>query len=188
MRQDDDTAFADLIRDVSCGSQEAARELVEKYYPLVLKVVRRRLPRELRPVFDSIDFAQVAWNSVFRHRSQIGRLETKEAFARFLAAVASNKVTTEVRRRLKQEKHSFRRERALGTEPIDCEDSSPTPSQHAIAHEALSRILAKESERDQFIVHLRRLGYSTKEIGQRLGLNDGSVRRILGRIYRETSK
>jgi RNA polymerase sigma factor (sigma-70 family) len=185
MRNHDDAEFACLIREASAGSQIAAAELAERYYPLVMKVVRRRFPDELRTAFDSIDFAQLAWKSIFRCRSRIGQLETEEAFTRFLAAVAINKVNTE-KRRLRQQKHNVRRECTASVESIDYPDDCPTPSKHAIAKETLSQILENVSERDQLIIRLRRSGCTTDEIGKRVGLNGGSVRRILGRIGRET--
>jgi hypothetical protein len=43
-----DTDFADLLRLVREGSQDAARELVHRFEPQMLRVVCRRLPLALR--------------------------------------------------------------------------------------------------------------------------------------------
>ena len=53
-----ETEFADLMRLVREGSQDASRELVQRFGPHVLRVVRRRLHQSLRSKFDPCDFEQ----------------------------------------------------------------------------------------------------------------------------------
>src|SRR5262249_44175004 len=55
--------FAALMQRLAGGSQEAARELYDRYGPHIRRVVRRRLIPALRPKFDSIDFEQDVWKS-----------------------------------------------------------------------------------------------------------------------------
>ena len=103
---------------------------------------------------------------------------------RFLAAVAANKVRGEVRRRLHQQKHNVNRESPLDEEENYVAESVPTPSQVAIAREKWFSILENQPAHYQEVVKLRYLGNSAREIAGQLGLDEGSVRRILRRIFR----
>jgi len=181
--------FAHLMSLCREGSPEAARQLISKHGDLVLRVVRRHLPQLLRRTFDSEDFAQVAWHSVFRHRSRFDRFGTPREFLAFLTAVAANKVRMEVRRRCQQTKHNLNREQRL-TLAISRQSSArdATPSQLAIARETLSQALAGQPRLYQEIIHLRLLGVSSREIADRIGLNAGSVRRILRHVLKGVTR
>src|SRR5947209_4816813 len=47
--------FKNLMRRVQEGSEDAARELLDRYGEHILRVVRRKLSRQLRSKFDSVD-------------------------------------------------------------------------------------------------------------------------------------
>ncbi len=182
------TDFSQLIARVRAGSQDAAWELIAEYGDLVFRVVRRKLPPALRGMFDSQDFVQVAWGSIFRHRSRLDRFETPAEFTAFLGTVAANKVRLEIRRRLKQQKHNVNRERPLDSSVHHCAAKDPTASQVAIAQEEWSRLLADQPPHYQEIIHLRYLGHSTREIANRVGLDEGSVRRILRKLLKGVAR
>lgn len=128
----EEAAFGVLMSRVRDGSQEAAWELIGEYGDLVLRVVRKRLPHELRRAFDSADFVQVAWGTIFRHRSRLCRFDKPTEFVSYLAAVAANKVRTEIRRRLQQQKYNVNREQPLDQAEHSVVAAVPTPSQVAI--------------------------------------------------------
>ena len=176
--------FLGLIGRVRAGSQEAAWELIDEYGELVFRVVRKRLPQDLRRVFDSQDFAQLAWGSIFRHRSRLDRFKTPAEFTAFLAGVAANKVRMEVRCRCRQEKHNVNRERPFDSVAKDSAANGPTPSQVAIARETWFRLFENQPAHYQEIIRLRSSGHSTREIASRVGLDEGSVRRILRKVLR----
>ena len=178
---------AEFTRLLTClreGSEQAAWELLAEYGDLVFRVVRHRLPQDLRRAFDSQDFAQDVWASIFRHRSRLGRLETQGAFVAFLATVAANKVRLEIRRRLRQQKHNMNRERPFDSSVHYRAAGEATPSQVAIARERWCRLLEKQPPHYQEIIRLRCLGHSYREIAARVGLDDGSVRRVLRGMIR----
>ena len=127
-----ETSFARLISEVESGSQEASWELIATYSPFVFRVVRKLLPRQMRKAFDSADFVQVAWGTMFRHRSRLCRFETPAEFTAFLAAVTANKVRMEIRRRLYQQKHNITRDVSIGQAEEDGLSDEPSPSQVAI--------------------------------------------------------
>jgi RNA polymerase sigma-70 factor (ECF subfamily) len=180
----EEASFVVLMSQVRGGSQDAAWELIARYGDLVRRVVRKQLPRELRKAFDSDDFVQVAWGTIFRHRSRLCRFETSAEFVAFLAAVAANKVRGEVRRRLHQQKHNVNREHPLDQAEDHVVESVPTPSQVAIAREKWFRILENQPAHYQEVVKLRYVGHSSREIADRIGLDEGTVRRILRRIFK----
>lgn len=180
--------FSRLLADVREGSEQAAWDLLARYGDFVFRVVRQRLPEDLRRVFDSQDFVQVAWASIFRHRSRLSRFETPGEFVAFLAAVAANKVRLEIRRRLRQQKHTMNRDRPLDSSALYCAATQATPSQVAIARENWFRLLAEQPAHYRQIIRLRYLGYSFRDIAAQVDLDEGSVRRILRKMSRDLKR
>ena len=90
--------FANLMQRLRNGSEEAARELLDRFGSYILRVVRRRLSRELRSKYDSVDFVQAVWASFFAEDSQDRRFDHPDALIAFLATLAQNKVIDAVRR------------------------------------------------------------------------------------------
>ncbi len=182
MERDKASEFEQLIAQVQAGSEQAAYQLVSAYHRLVSRVVRRRLPGTLRRVFDSHDIVQVAWASVFRHRSRLDRFKTPEQFEAFLAAVAANKVALEMRRQFGQQKRNMNRDRPLDSAALVQGGQAATPSQVAMAREEFDQLLDKQPTRYREILRLRSEGYSSREIARRTGLHEGNVRRVIRRI------
>lgn len=180
--------FTAIIADIQNGSQQAAWDLVAEYGDLVMRVVRRQLPRHLRRVYDSRDFVQVAWKSVFRHRSRLSRFTTAEEFTAFLANVALNKVREEARRRLHQTRHGMTRDRSLETFGGDFAENAPTASQVAIARETWFQLLEKQPAPYREIVRMRYLGHSFQEIADRVGFDEGHVRRVLRKMFQKMTR
>jgi RNA polymerase sigma factor (sigma-70 family) len=177
-------AFAALISRVRDGSQEAAWDLIAQYGDLVLRVVRRQLPSDMRKVFDSEDFVQAAWGTIFHHRSRLSRFGEPTEFIAFLATVAANKVRMEIRRRLRK-KDMVSRERPLDQKARDMASGAATPSQVAIARERWFRLMQDQPTHYREVVRLKYLGYQSREIAARLNLDEGTVRRILRKVLRD---
>ena len=97
--------FEDLIALAGKGDEAAAQELLRCFEPHVRRIVRRRLPRVMRPKYGSVDFVQSVWKSFFpRLRNGELSFRTPEQLSQFLTQVASNKVVTEFRRRVAGQK------------------------------------------------------------------------------------
>src|SRR5687767_9227198 len=90
---DDTVNFQRLLRELQAGSQDAARELVSRYGKLVLRCIRHRLPRRVRPQYDSIDFAQLIWKSVFTDPDRLAELDSPDRFEGFLWGMVRNKIS-----------------------------------------------------------------------------------------------
>jgi RNA polymerase sigma factor (sigma-70 family) len=177
-------AFLDRIR---AGDELAARELLARYEAQVRLVVRRQLPKLLRSRFDSLDFLQSVWASFFRRlRAGPDQFEDPRYLVTFLARVARNKVVDQYRRAASY-KHDMRRE-----EPLSHGDSrerelaadQDTASEVAEAREAFDRLRELLPTDRREILGLKFEGLSTREIGERLGLSERTVRRALEDLRR----
>jgi hypothetical protein len=109
-----DDGFCDLMRRMGEGSEDAAWEFYQRYGGHVRRAVRRAMHRRLRPQFDSVDFAQLAWKSFFRMRDEAYEFESPQHAVKYLMALAKHKVQMEVRRQLSTQKHDLGREVPLG--------------------------------------------------------------------------
>lgn len=180
--------FAALMRGVREGSEEAAKQLVDRYGPRILWVVRKRLPPKLRSKFDSVDFQQDVWASFFAEQS--GKTFDKpEALAAFLAKMARNKVLMAVRQRRQLQKYNVDREQSLdGSAAFAAHGVAgpgPTPSQLAVAQEKWDQLLKDHPPRYQRILMLLRLGHTQVQISQELGVSERMVRRVIRKLLPE---
>jgi DNA-directed RNA polymerase specialized sigma24 family protein len=88
----------------------------------------------------------------------------------------------EIRRRCQQKKHNLIRERALESGVSHHAGTEPTPSEVAMAREKWFRLLDNQPSHYKEVVQLRYLGYSSPEIAEQVGVDEGTVRRILRKI------
>lgn len=173
-----------LLDEVHAGSEQAAWQLVREYSGHVLRVIRRALPKEIRSKFDSEDFAQEVWQSVFAERSRLREASDPESLVRLLAAVARNKVIDEFRRRLQTKKHGLQREQHLGDTGVGdgIPAVDPTPSEWIMAREKWDQLNQGLSVQEQQMLALRREGLTLDQIAERLGIGERTVRRLLRRL------
>jgi RNA polymerase sigma factor (sigma-70 family) len=177
-------AFLDRIR---AGDEEAARELLARYEAQVRLVVRRQIPRLLRSRFDSLDFLQSVWASFFvRLRAGPEKFEDPRYLVTFLAQVAKNKVVDQYRRAISR-KQDMQREESLSvgsSPPRELVADQDTASELAEANEAFSRLRDLLPVDRQEILTLKVAGLTSREIGERLGLSERTVRRALEELRR----
>jgi RNA polymerase sigma factor (sigma-70 family) len=186
---DNGASFCELMRRVHEGSDDAAWELVEHYGDAIRRAVRRTLNQRLRSKFDSLDFVQLVWNSLFRVRSKLRHFNRPEELAAYLVTMARNKVGMEVRKRLLTEKYNVNRECSLqelaGTERTELRDRQPGPLDVAIAREQWSRLLRGQPDHYRQIIHLRLQGHTYQDIAELLHLDECTVRRFVKRLLCE---
>jgi len=185
-----DFDFRDLMDQIRNGSEEAAWDLVDRYGERVRRAVRRSLNHQLRSKFDSMDFVQLVWSSLFRTRKQLTRFDQPDELAAFLVTMARNKVGMEVRRRLSTEKYNVNKEQSLEERRaevrMDAVDPQPPPIEVAIARERWHRIVENQPEHYRKIVELRLRGNTYQEIADELGIAESTARRVLQRLSRES--
>lgn len=178
--------FAYLMRLVCDGSDEAARELIDRYGEYVLRAVRRKLHQQLRSRFDSADFVQAVWASFFALPLSKYQFDRSEALVGFLIRVASNKVVEAVRQRLRTQKHNANRERPLEDltgHPIpNLIAREPGPEAVAIAREEWQSLLRDQPEHYREILTALGGGASQQEIATTMGINKSTVQRVIRKL------
>src|ERR1700674_2464513 len=129
----------ELIARARAGDQAAWEELFHTCYPKVIRVVRRKLDRPMRSLYDSTDFVSDVMKSLAANLDRLDFPSLSSLIA-FLAQAAEQKVIDEYRRRHTL-KRDITRERALvtanGTDfmPMSLASADPTASQGAQASE-----------------------------------------------------
>jgi RNA polymerase sigma factor (sigma-70 family) len=177
----------ELIARARAGDQAAWEELFQTCYPKVIRVVRRKLDRPLRSLYDSTDFVSDVMKSL---AANIDRLDFPSlgSLIAFLAQAAEQKVIDEYRRRHTL-KRDIKRERAMAgangndNRPIFLASADPTASQVAQAGEIRERLLAGQDESERTVIELRQLGYTNTEIAERTGWNIRKVQRFLKDLH-----
>jgi RNA polymerase sigma factor (sigma-70 family) len=171
-----------VLQQAHRGDPAAWEAIFRECYPKVRRVVRRKLNRSMRSLYDSTDFASDVMKSL---AANIGHLQfpSLDSLLAFLAHVAEQKVIDEYRRRHTL-KRDITRERPIlsGNEdagPVQVPSGDPTASQLAQANEVHERLLSGVDETQRTIIELRQQGYTTEEIAEKTGWNIRKVQRFL---------
>jgi RNA polymerase sigma-70 factor (ECF subfamily) len=165
------TTFADFIRRIRAGDDQAARELVERYEPVIRREVRLRLrdPR-LNSRFDWMDVCQSVLVSFFL-RAASGQYDLEEPgqLLKLLVVMTRHKLANQERRH-RAGQRDYRR-----LEPCDPADldgrplSQPSPSRLVAGRELLQEFRRRLSEEERELVDLRAQGCEWPEIAAKLG-------------------
>ena len=164
-------SFADFLRRVRRGDEQAAIELVQRYEPLIRREVRLGISdRRLNRAFDSIDVCQSVLASFFA-RAATGQydLESPEQLVRLLMSMARNKLASLARR-----EQRLRRDvrRVASTQPEDLEqvvDTEDSPSEIVLRRELIDRMRAELTDDERQIADLRVEGMGWDEVAELLG-------------------
>jgi len=185
-RQPSDNDSSGLFARARAGDQAAWEELFRTCYPKVVRVVRRKLDRPLRSLYDSTDFASDVMKSLMANLDRLD-FPSMDSLMSFLAQVAEQKVIDEYRRRHTL-KRDVSRERALVTDdgtdlrPLVLASADPTPSQVAQADEVRERLLAGQEEPERVVIELKMQNYSNAEIAVKTGWNLRRVQRFFEKL------
>jgi RNA polymerase sigma factor (sigma-70 family) len=178
--------FRDLLLLSRQGDQEATRELVERFWPHIKRIIRRKLRVYplLRRLFDSEDFAQTTMLEFFSKGLEQGRFETEQEMAAFLSEIAESSILGAARQYLDAQKRDLRRQ-----EPLP----SPALHQHELAARILSPAEAAEQAdewehllqglpaRYRMVLEMRRAGHTEPEIAQATEIPERVIRRFIER-------
>jgi RNA polymerase sigma-70 factor (ECF subfamily) len=162
--------FAEFIRRVRAGDQQAAQELVRRFEPLIRREIRLDMEdRRLARLFDSTDVCQSVLLSFFvRAAAGQYKLDRPEQLLKLLVTMARNKLASAARR-----EHSQRRDqrRATGnpTALDQVADTGPSPSQVVAGRELLDEFRRRLSAEEQQLSELRSQGLTWSAIARRLG-------------------
>ena len=167
----ENAVFADFIRRIRAGEDQAARELVEHYEPVIRREVRLRL-RDLRLAsrFDWTDICQSVMASFFA-RTAAGQydLEQPDQLLRLLVVMTRNKLTQQVRRH-RADRRDYRRLEARDPAYLNERSAAvPSPSRLVADRELLAELRRRLSEEERRLADLRAQGWEWAEIAARLG-------------------
>ena len=175
--------FSDFIRRVRAGDEEAARELVERYEPVIRREVRMRLR-------DPRLFSQLEWTDVcqsvmasFFVRAAAGQydLGQPEDVLRLLVVMTRHKLSNQ-RRRNQAERRDYRRLEACTPEFLDARsEQAPTPSRMVAGRELLEEFRRRLSDEERQVADLRGQGREWAEIAVELGGTPEARRKQLAR-------
>ncbi len=184
-----ESEFQALMQRLREGSEDAAWELVDQYVPHIYRAARRTLNRELRSEFDSHDFVQVVWASLFAQPSRLVQAEGPEQFIRFLVAMAQNKTIGEPLKPARTQEHDVTREQTIDRSTVKLSEQStsrePKPSQIAVAREAWHDLLAGQPSHYQDVIQLRLTGETYDSIARKLNISKRTVQRVLKRLLKK---
>ena len=177
-------AFLDRIR---AGDEQAARELLARYEAQVRLVVRRQLPRLLRSRFDSLDFLQSVWASFFvrfararsSSRTRVTSSRSSPRWRRTRSSTSTDAPSAGSRTCIARNRFA-----SAGRLPGSSIADQDTASELAEANEAFGRLRDLLPADRREILGLKVEGLSSREIGERLGLSERTVRRALEDLRR----
>jgi RNA polymerase sigma factor (sigma-70 family) len=185
---DEQLTFAEFVKRVRAGDQQAAAELVRRYEPLVRREVRLRLEDErLSRLFDSLDVCQSVLASFFV-RVAAGQYDLSQPgqLVGLLVKMARNKLASAARRQSAR-KRDHRRDGA-GEEVEQMAGHDPSPSRLLEGKELLEEFRRRLSEEERSLAELRHDGLAWEEIAQRVGGSAQARRMQLARAVDRVSQ
>jgi DNA-directed RNA polymerase specialized sigma24 family protein len=167
--------FADFLRRLRAGDEQAAADLVRRYEGVIRREARLQMtdPRLCR-LLDSIDISQSVLASFFA-RAAAGQydLDQPEDLLRLLVRMAHNKVASQARRQ-KARPADRRRVDAGALETIQTEDADPC--RLAIGRDLLAEVRRRLNAEERQVADLRSQGRSWPEVAAELGGSPDSWR------------
>jgi RNA polymerase sigma-70 factor (ECF subfamily) len=183
-----DNPFADLLRRIRAGDEDAAAELVHCYEPVIRREARLRLTDPgLTRLLDSSDVCQSVLLSFFV-RAAAGQYELTgpQDLVRLLVTMVRNKVASHVRK-LRRRPQDNRR--VPGAEALALVADDERPTQRLVARDLISAVLGQMSAEERHVAELRTQGYSWPEVGAALGggaeARRKQLERALDRVVRQ---
>lgn len=166
------------------GDDAATVTLLKAFEADVRMMVRHHLPKLMRRQFDSMDFVQEIWQSVFMGKANRADFVGPGHFRQYLVVVARNKVLEEYRHRTTKKVDLAREEpltvkRGSQTAAREVAAPGPSPSQVMQADECWDRLISGGNTRFTQVMGLRRESLTFKEIAERVGLRERTVRRVI---------
>ena len=185
----DDSTFAEFLRRIRAGDEQAAAELVRRYESAVRVEVRMRLAdSRLRRILDTMDICQSVLASFFV-RAALGEydLEKPGHLIKLLAGMVCKKVAFQVRKH-----HAQRRDCRLVAdtppEGLETPASGASPSRLAAGRELLDEVRRRLTAEERQLADLRAEGHQWAEIAARLGGSPKARCKQLARAARRVGR
>src|SRR5262249_41563178 len=175
------SSFAEFLARLRNQDDTAARELFERFAHQLIALAHRHIGAGLRHKVDPEDVVQSAYKSFF-FRYGAGKLDVVNwnSLWGLLTLITVRKCAeraayhrAECRDSAREMSASQRDEAAPWQEPFGRE---PTPLEAAVLTETIEQLLAGPDEEERGILQLSLQGYTTREIAERLGRAERTVR------------
>jgi RNA polymerase sigma-70 factor (ECF subfamily) len=181
-------SFAELLRAVRAGNQEAAAELVRRYEPAIRRVVRLRLgDARVRRLVDSQDICQAVLGSFFV-RAAMGQydLDSPEQLLKLLMTMARNKLAKQVQQQ-RAARRDVRRVSSADAATEKLPAAAASPSKQFEAKELMEQVRRRLTDEEWQLAEQRNQGYGWAEIAARLGGNADALRIKLARAVKRVT-
>jgi RNA polymerase sigma-70 factor (ECF subfamily) len=177
-------SFANLMARLRSGDDEAAREVFERFVRKLVVLARNQFDAAMRRKVDAEDVVQSAYKSFFVRYGE-GKLEVQDwgNLWGLLTLITLRKCLDQVAYH-RAERRNVRREAnaqpgAEGAEPWwQAVSREPTPEEAMMLAETIEQQLRDLPVLERPIFELSLQGYTAREIADRLGRAERSVRRL----------
>ena len=169
--------------DGFAGENQASRDLVERYQPVIRREVRESLrDSRLRRLFEWTDISQLVMGSFFAGAAA-GRydLEKPDNLIRLLVNMTRRNLAKQVRRN-RAARRDYRRLQLCDLASLDGRPAeTPDPCQLTCGRELLEAYRSRLSEEERGLADLRSEGWGWAEIAAKLGGTPQARRKQLAR-------
>lgn len=167
--------MATCLARVRDGDEAAARGLVEKLWPLVIKIVRSHLPRRT----GEEDLAQEIFLKIFSRLAQYQERDGKP-FAHWVSRVAVTTCLDALRAEKRRPEWRFAdlgEQEAMWLEHMTADESDEAPVDRLAARELMTKLMQTLSPDDRLVINLLDLEQrSVQEIGELTGWGASKVK------------
>lgn len=179
-------SFADFLKQLKEGDDDAARRLLERFARQLVALARRRVDGRFKHKVDPEDVVQSAYKSFF-YRYAEGNIDigSWNGLWGLLTIITVRKCMERVAYHRAEKRDATREVSASQRDPassLDMLSREPTPTEAVELTETVDRLLAGLSEPERLIVELSLQGYSTREISKRLNRAERTVRLLRERV------
>jgi len=185
-------SFADFLKRLKAGDDEAARQILERFARQLIAMARRRVDGPLKHKVDPEDVVQSACKSFF-YRYSDGNFDIGNwnSLWGLLTIITVRKCSERIayhraeRRDAAREVSASQREPAASPELLSRE---PTPMEAVELSETIDRLLAGLDERERPVVELSLQGFTAREISKRLDRAERTVRLLRERVRKRLER
>jgi RNA polymerase sigma-70 factor (ECF subfamily) len=175
-------SFTDVITRLRAGDEAAAREIFERFVRKRVRLAHRQFGAVLRRKVDPEDVVQSAYKSSFVRFGE-GKVEVydRRNLWGLLTVITLRKCLDRV------EYHragcrNVQRDAAASQPWWEAVTRGPTPEEASVLAKTVGQLVRGLAAHEQPVLELSLHGYTTQEIGERLGWAERSLRRLRERI------
>ena len=183
--------FQQLLLRARNGDDQALESLINEYESELIKVVKSRLGKSLRPYLDSVDLVQSVHKSVLLGiRDQKFDVNSPQHLVRLAALIVRRKIARHWRKnqrqqRLENQNGNLCDNKSLATLLLDSSGTSIRPDDEVDLADKLSVILEQLHPTDRNLIELRMSGCTTAEAARQMDIDSDVLRARLGRVRKK---